>query len=45
MLVPPATAAPFTDIFFFGDSLSDAGNVGNLTLGIYVLSTQQWQFW
>lgn len=30
-----AGAAPFTDIYFFGDSLSDAGNVGKLTLGIY----------
>ncbi len=31
----PASAALFSDIYYFGDSLSDTGNVGNLTLGIY----------
>lgn len=35
VLVPQADAAPITDIFFFGDSLSDAGNVGKLTGGLY----------
>lgn len=29
------SAAPITSIHFFGDSLSDAGNIGTLTAGIY----------
>jgi outer membrane lipase/esterase len=28
-------AAPFSDLFFFGDSLSDAGNISRLTAGAY----------
>ncbi|MDX2267560.1 MAG: SGNH/GDSL hydrolase family protein [Bryobacter sp.] len=28
-------AAPFSDLYFFGDSLSDAGNIGRLTAGAY----------
>jgi phospholipase/lecithinase/hemolysin len=34
-LAGPATAASITGIYFFGDSLSDAGNVGKLTAGLY----------
>jgi outer membrane lipase/esterase len=28
-------SAPFTNLYFFGDSLSDAGNISRLTLGVY----------
>ncbi|WP_321472163.1 SGNH/GDSL hydrolase family protein [uncultured Paludibaculum sp.] len=34
-LAPVAAAAPLSGIYFFGDSLSDTGNVGNLTAGLY----------
>lgn len=35
MLAPAATAAPISNIYFFGDSLSDTGNIGKLTGGLY----------
>ena len=34
----PVAAAPFSTLYFFGDSLSDAGNIHNLTLGSYPAS-------
>ena len=30
-----AGAAPFSNIYFFGDSLSDSGNISALSLGLY----------
>lgn len=35
LLTPVVSATPISTIYFFGDSLTDAGNVGKLTAGVY----------
>lgn len=34
-LALPAGAAPFSNLYFFGDSLTDSGNIYDLTVGLY----------